>query len=292
MSITRKNLTIIIVTFKSNHVIEKCISSIGKKIKILIVDNANDKDFKKYLEKKYSNVRCILSSKNIGMGAGNNLGIKSVNTDYAFILNPDVFLKEDTIDQIIKASKNIKDFSIIAPISNKLKYPNFKLGKNNHFDNKKPFQVKSIDGYAMLFNLKKLKKIKNFNFFDENFFLYLENEDLCKILGKKNEKIYIVPKSKINHLGGKAANPKFIKQIELSRNWHWMWSKFYFNKKHYGYFYSILINIKNFISSFLKLLFFLMTLRIYKSKIYQMRIMGLLNSMIGKKSYYRPNLND
>ena len=228
MSITRQNFSVIIVSFKSDHVIEKCINSIDNQIEIIVVDNTNDIQFKNKIEKKYNNVKCILSSSNIGMGAGNNLGIKNVSNDYAFILNPDVILKNDTIDEIIKVVKSIDSFGLIAPISDKTKYPNYKLDKNKKqiFDPINPFKVKSVDGFAMLLNLKDLRKIKNFNFFDENFFLYLENEDLCLELIKNNMNIYIIPKSKISHLGGEAVNPKYEDEIELSRNWHWMWSKF------------------------------------------------------------------
>ena len=87
----------------------------------------------------------------------------------------------------------------------------------------------------MLFNKKKLDKIITNNYFDENFFMYLENDDLCKRVRKINENIYILPSSKIKHLGGKAVDMKFKNEVEFSRNWHWAWSKFYFNKKHYGY---------------------------------------------------------
>ncbi|MGL3827822.1 glycosyltransferase family 2 protein [Candidatus Pelagibacter communis] len=292
MSLTKKNLTIIIVSFKSNHVIEDCINSIDKEIKVLIVDNSNDENFKAYIENKFDNVECILSPKNLGMGAGNNLAIKSIITDFAFIINPDVVLNNDTIDEIIIASKSIRDFGIIAPISNNLEYPNFNLGKKYNFNNRSPFQVISIDGYAMLLNLKKLKNLDNFRFFDENIFLYLENDDLCKEIKKRNQNIYVVPTSKINHIGGGAVNPKFKKQIELSRNWHWMWSKFYYNKKHSGYIYAFLTNFNNLLTSLLKILFYLITFRIFKSQIYLMRLYGLVSSMIGLKSYYRPKLED
>ena len=259
MSITRQNFSVIIVSFKSDHVIEKCINSIDNQIEIIVVDNSNDIQFKNKIEKKYNNVKCILSSSNIGMGAGNNLGIKNVNNDYAFILNPDVILKNDTIDEIIKVVKSIDSFGLIAPISDKTKYPNYKLDKNKKqiFDPINPFKVKSVDGFAMFLNLKDLRKIKNFNFFDENFFLYLENEDLCLELIKNNMNIYIIPKSKISHLGGEAVNPKYEDEIELSRNWHWMWSKFYFNKKHYGYLFAISKVIKNLISAKIKFFYYL-----------------------------------
>jgi len=292
MSITKQNLTAIIVSFKSHHVIEQCINSIDQQIKIIVIENSNDKELKEYLEAKFLNLKCILSTKNLGMGTANNLGIKNTNTDYALILNPDIILQPNAIDEIINASEDIKEFGAIAPICSNQSYPNYNLGKKYKFNSNLPFEVMSIDGYAMLLNIKNLKQLNNFNFFDENIFLYLENDDLCAKLKKNNEKIFVIPRSKINHLGAQAVDPKYKKQIELLRNWHWMWSKFYFNKKHYGYFYAILFSINNFFSALIKFFFYLFTLRTYKSKVYQMRLSGLLNSIMGNKSYYRPKLED
>jgi GT2 family glycosyltransferase len=281
------------VSFKSDHVIHKCISSIDKEIEIIVIDNSNNIKFKKSIEEQYKNVKCILSSKNIGMGAGNNVGIKNVVKDFALILNPDVILEDNTIDEIINASKSLDKFGIIAPISDKPQYPNYQFDKNESykFDKINPFKVKSVDGYSMLLNLKRLKKLFNFNFFDENIFLYLENDDFCKRLRLSNENIYIVPKSKIHHLGGEAVDPKYEYEIELSRNWHWMWSKFYFNKKHYGYLVATFKILNNLLSAKVKFIFYLITLNNYKRKIYQMRLSGLFNSMIGNKSFYRPKLD-
>ena len=294
MLISRKNLSVIIVSFKSDHIIEQCIESIDKEIEIIVIDNSNNTKFKKHIENKYENTRCILSIKNIGMGAGNNMGIKNTNKDFALILNPDVILEKDAINQIINASKTIDTFSIIAPILDKTKYPNYKLDnkKNHKFDPINPFKVESVDGYSMFLNLKRLKQVVNFDFFDENFFLYLENDDFCKRLRSKDENIYIVPSSKIHHLGGEAVDPKYKFEIELSRNWHWMWSKFYFNKKHYGFFKAITKIFYNLMSAKIKFVYYFITFNNYKKKIYQMRLSGLFNSMIGKKSYYRPKLDN
>ena len=293
MLISRQNLSVIIVSFKSDHIIHRCISSINKEIEIIVIDNSNNTEFKKNIEEQYENVKCILSSKNIGMGAGNNVGIKNIDKDFALVLNPDVILEKNAIDEIINASKSLDSFGVIAPISDKPQYPNYKLDKNeNHkFDQVNPFKVKTVDGYSMLLNLKRLRKLNNFNFFDENIFLYLENDDFCKRLRSNNENIYVVPKSKIHHLGGEAVDPKYADEIELSRNWHWMWSKFYFNKKHYGYLNATLKTLSNLISAKIKFFYYLTTLNNHKRKIYQMRLLGLLNSMIGKKSFYRPKLD-
>ena len=288
MSITRQNLSVIIVSYRSDHIIKNCIDSIDSEIEIVVIDNSNNFEFKKKIEFEYKNVKCILSKKNLGMGAGNNLGIRNVNKDFALILNPDVSLENNCVDEIITASKEIENFAVIAPISSKDKYPNYILEKGHNFDPVKPFRVKSVDGYAMLLNLKKLKKINDFNFFDENFFLYLENEDLCKRIIDIEENIYIFPKSKIHHQGGKAVDPKYKNEIEYLRNWHWMWSKFYFNKKHYGYLSALLKVFKNLISAKIKFFYYLITLNTFKRKIYEMRLLGLLSSMRGKNSYYRP----
>ena len=101
MSISRQNLSVVIVSFKSEQVIHNCIQSIPEEIKIIIVDNSSDRIFQEKIENEYSNVKCILSSENLGMGAGNNLGLKNVSTDYALILNPDVILKKNSIDELI-----------------------------------------------------------------------------------------------------------------------------------------------------------------------------------------------
>ena len=294
MTISLNNLSVVIVSFHSEDVIHNCIRSITNKIQIIVVENSGNKDFARKLEDKYKNVKCILSDKNLGMGAGNNLGIRNVTTDYVFILNPDVVLEKNTIEEILIDSKKLDSFGLIAPISNNKKHPNYKINKmNKPINNIEPFKVESIDGFAMIINLKILKKIdqfKNNNFFDENIFLYLENDDLCKRINNF-ESIYIVPRSKVNHLGASAVNKKYSDQIELSRNWHWIWSKFYFNRKHYGFLKAFIDGLPSFLSAILKLLFY--SLINHKKKgIYLHRVLGFLNALFGNKSYYRPKIDN
>ena len=297
MSISRQNLSAVIVTFNSDKVIYNCVQSIPDDIKIFIVDNSNDKKFKENIEKKYNNIECVLSSENLGMGSGNNLGLRHIKTDYAIILNPDVVLEKDTIQEIINESKHISNFAILAPLSIDPKYPNYKLSNksNNEFNNHTPFKVKSVDGFAMVLNLKKINLIenfKNFNYFDENFFMYLENDDLCKRLIENNENIFVIPKSKIKHLGARGVNPEHAHEVELSRNWHWIWSKFYFNKKHKGYLYAFFTGIPYFLSATLKFILYLILNNREKKQIYFQRISGFLTAVMGKKSYYRPQIKN
>ena len=295
MSISRQTLTIVIVTFKSEKVIDNCIKSISDQIKIIIVDNSNDQNLKDSLEKKYENVECILSSSNLGMGSGNNLGLNNVKTDYALILNPDVILQENTISEIINESKKIESFAVLAPLSEDQKNPNYKIKQNDkkNINNLNPFKVKSVDGFAMLLNLKKINQIDDFQnkkYFDENFFMYLENDDFCKRLSQCNQNIFIIPKSRIKHLGARAVSNEYAYEVELSRNWHWIWSKFYYNKKHFGFLFALLNGLPVFLSATAKVLFYFF-INEKKKQIYLQRCRGYLNALFGKKSFYRPKIN-
>ena len=111
-----KNITFVIVCFRSGSVIEKCLQSISSNCKVIIVENSNDISIKNNLEKKFSNVQVLISGDNIGYGRGNNLGISKVKTKYAFILNPDAYLDKYTLQELFNI-KNIlnEDFSILSP---------------------------------------------------------------------------------------------------------------------------------------------------------------------------------
>ena len=287
MTLSLNNLTFIIVTFKSEHIIHECIESLPKDSNIIIIENSNNQELKKQLEEKYSKINVVVQE-NSGMGAANNKGIKLCKTDYAFVINPDVKFHKDTIQELIALSLKYNDYSILAPISDDIKYPNYKIiNKRIENDETDFLSVDSVDGYAMLINKNKF----NDNiYFDENFFLYLENDDLCLRKKRENNKIYVAKKAKIHHLGGKSHLTIHEKEIEFLRNWHWMWSKFYFNKKHYGHSKAILIGFPTLINSMIKLFYYFLTHNKFKKKIYTMRFLGLINSMFGKKSWYRPQI--
>ena len=114
-------------------------------------------------------------------------------------------------------------------------------------------------------------------------------EKLCKRLQKKNKNIYLDKKVLINHLGGSSHNEKINFEMELSRNWHWMWSTFYYNKKYYGYYNSLFKVSGKFFSALVKLIFYSLMFNKIKKKIYYQRFSGLFNSIIGRNSWYRPN---
>ena len=286
MQITKENLTIIIVTIKSQKIIDGCLKSIDPDIKKIIVENSFNHEFTNYLKEKYKNIECYLTGKNLGMGSGNNFGIEKSKTRYVMILNPDTILKPNTLSQIFEISKNL-EFAILSPLSDNKDYPNYKVQKELTNKKKGLFEVDQIDGYAMILD----KHQFNDNFFDEKIFMYLENDDLCLRTKKDNKKIYIYSNSLISHLGAKAVDKKYLNELEFSRNWHWNWSKFYFRKKHYGFVKAFVPGFFIFLKSILKSLYFLIINNKFKSKIYYCRASGFMNAALNKSSWFRPRLD-
>ena len=286
MQITKENLTIIIVTIKSQKIIDGCLRSIDPDIKKIIVENSSNREFTNYLKEKYKNIECYLTGKNLGMGSGNNFGIEKSKTRYVMILNPDTILKANTLNQIFEISKNL-EFAILSPLSDNKDYPNYKVQKELTNKKKGLFEVDQIDGYAMILDKQQFSD----SFFDEKIFMYLENDDLCLRTKKDNKKIYIYSNSLISHLGAKAVDKKYLNELEFSRNWHWNWSKFYFRKKHYGFVKAFVPGFFIFLKSILKSLYFLIINNKFKSKIYYCRASGFMNAALNKSSWFRPRLD-
>jgi len=280
MNLNIEDITFVIVTHKSENIIETCLNSLPQQSKKIIVENSKNINLENSLKSKYDNIEVILLE-NIGMGGSNNAGIKKCTTKYAFVLNPDVKFREDTIKNLIESLQKIDDFVIASPLNSNPNFPNYNIYyKTEKINEEKVISVDSLDGFSMLINIE---KFPNKEFFDENFFLYLENDDLCLRAKKNKGNIYIIKNSLIDHLGAGSSNIN----IEHLRNWHWMWSKFYFNKKHYGYVKAFIKVFFNLISAIIKYLFYLLIFNTHKKKIYEMRAKGTINAMLGKKSFYR-----
>jgi len=277
-----KNITFVLVSFKSSHIIEKCIQSINSNIKIIVVENSDNVVVKKFLENKFSNVEVIITKQNLGYGKGNNFGISKVKTQYAFILNPDAILEKNCLSELSKAQINLKDdFTILAPnLSNNYGY--FSSQKNNLQN--EILEVDYVKGFAILINLKKINFDK---IFDENFFLFLEEIDLCKRIKNSGGKIFVAMNSKVQHSGKQAS--EYSLNIELCRNWHWMWSLFYYNYKHFGVLVAYKATISKFFSSIFKLLVALVFFNKKLFLIHYYRLNGLFNAFLKKPAWLRPD---
>jgi GT2 family glycosyltransferase len=274
---TNNTVTVAIVTFHSSKIIEKCLKKVGKKYKVLIIDNAYNKEIKERIQKKYPNCKVIIN-KNNGYGAAANIAGKLIRSKYIFFINPDVFIQKKTIPQLILSAKLLKDkFAALLPNENN-KYNNF-----NDIT-----ETRLIKSSSFFLNRKKFISIGGF---DKKIFLYFEEVDLSLRFKKINEKIYIIKNSLIKHLGAQSHNNEINFEIELCRNWHYMWSLFYFKKKHDGLLIAYAITLPKLIRYLLKMcLFFFFN----KNKFMKLsaRSKGLISSYLNEKSSFRPQINN
>ncbi len=275
--INDKNLSFVITSYKSEENILNCLNSIPEEYEKIIIENSNDHKLKKKLEDTYKNLKCYPVEENLGYGTANNKGIKYSKKEYIFIVNPDVVFTEKTLNKIFKILKN-QDFSVAGFLEKN------NLEENSFTQNKHIIkEVDFVRGFAMVLNMKKMFNI----LFDEKIFLYLEEIDLCKRVKDKGGKIILLDIF-IDHLGGKSHGNQFDLEMEKSRNWHWMWSLFYYNKKHKGYIYSIIKTSPKFLVSVFKYFLYFILINKKKREIYKMRMLGLFNSYLLNKSFYRP----
>ena len=272
-------LSVVIVTFKSENKIFSCLDSIPSNISIFVVENSKNENFRTNIESKYPNVKCKLTGENKGYSVANNIGLSKVKTKYALILNPDTIVSNNAIKNFFISANNNKDFWLMGPANNYLENDNSNLNKI--------FEVKNLKGFAIFFNLEKFNK----KFFDENFFLYFEEIDLCKNVDTLGGKILMNRSIIINHEGGSSVKKNNLIELEKNRNWHWMWSTFYYHKKHKGFFIALLIILPKLVSSVFKTAIYTIIFDKKKKEIYFCRMSGILNSIFGKKSWYRPSLD-
>ncbi len=291
------NLTIVIVTYRTDEkILTDCLNSIDPQINILIVENSQNNKFKEKLENKYPNLSVVLSGRNLGYGAGNNFGLTRVKTKFALILNPDVTLEQNFIKELDKYLGQQINFHIMG--ANYRNDTHWKSsGFFSEFDKKIKLKheeksnhdslevVDWIVGHTMLINLEKFESRK---LFDENIFLYFEDFDLCRRIKSIEGKIYSSKNLLAKHLGKKGSTDKdYNLEFEKLRNWHWMWSTFYYHKKYYGHLYAVYKNYGKLFRSLFNVFLYTILFNTKNRKIYSARASGLLNAMLGKKSWYR-----
>jgi len=274
-----KDITIVIATFRSDKRLSECLNSIDRECSVIVVENSNNEKIRNEIESKFHNVKLILTGDNLGYGKANNIGLRNVKTKYALVLNPDTVLHDKTLENFIIATKQTSDFAIIAPFEQNT------IVKEN--ENLNPRRVNYVKGFAMFLNLREFREV---GFFDERFFLYFEDIDLCRRLKNKNKKIYLVSSIKIKHFGGSSSDDSINVERELTRNWHWMWSSFVYHKKYKGFLISVLIILPKLVSSIFKTLLYTALNNKKKKEIYYHRYSGLINAIIGKNSWHRPKV--
>ena len=277
------DVTIIILTHKSKKLALNYIKDLYKKFKIIIVDNSNDTDLKFEILNNYPEVEIYLIANN-GYGNAINYGSKFVKTEYFLISNPDVTgIEEKSILDFLYAARKLNNkFSAMGPRFLDADPKSHKQTK----DNNDISLMKFISGACMFFNKVNFDQL---NGFDENFFLYFEENDFC-LRSFKINKNYQINNIKVKHHTGTSVeiqndNEK-IAQSNL-RTWHFIWSKFYYYKKHYTYFIALILFIPTVFRILFRIIFYKMIKNNIKINKYKTRWSGLIDSIMGKKSHKR-----
>ena len=274
-----KFLTVVIPSYKSRNRIISHISKLSKKLNIIIIENSEDINLKKQISKKFRNTKIYLK-RNIGYGRAINFAAKKVNTKYFFVMNPDTTIYNQTLKNLIIAAEKKKLFGMMSPEHISKKKSN---STNNNI-----IEKNTLTGGAMLFNTKIFKKIKGF---DENIFLYYEENDYFTKCNKLNLKLYLI-KNSFHYHKKKDSSSATFRTIEekyyakLIAGWHGQWSKFYYIRKYHGFLYSLVKCLPNLIVNIVQSLINLI-INYKKAKYIYFKIEGLLSSIIGLPSFKR-----
>lgn len=207
-------------------------------LEIILIDNNSGGDDCKYLSEKFNHrIRLVCNQENIGFGRANNQGAAIATGEYLFFLNSDTVLEGGALKELVDFFNSRSDIGILAP---KLlladgrdqpfafgDYPTFKsvLSRRKSLEYRKmPFAVDWVSGAAFIIKKELFEKAGGF---DENFFMYFEDIDLCKrvkVMGYSN---MIMPSASLFHLGGKSTG-------NFSRKKMYYKSQAFYFKKHFG----------------------------------------------------------
>ncbi len=239
------DITVSIVCYQQDfNVLKKAIDSVisnHKISKIYIIDNSPRDSLKKFLTSYESKVKYLFVNKNIGFGSGHNLILKKIQSfsNYHLVLNPDTYFKSSILDKLVKELANNREVSLIAP---KVLYPDdtfqytvrkypsifemflrfFRI--QNSFTDRREYRNENLEasffpdfiyGSFMLFKTEDFLEIGGF---DERYFLYMEDVDICKKIDKIGKKKMYYPHVHIYHVlkKGSSKNLKLFMRHTIS----------------------------------------------------------------------------
>ena len=220
------DLTLIMVTYRSEFLVKKNLN-ILKKFKTIIVDNSNSNHLNEIV-KDFKNIKIIISKKNLGYGKAANLAINYAKTPLILTVNPDLILNTDGIQKLINEYRKDEDnIGILSPslyneemqrrtngtvtYLNQLKGKKVLINSNNLPEGNMCCEF--LEGCCYLINRDFFNKLGGF---DERFFMYFEDTDLCDRSIKKGKYIMEVPSSKFIHIGNSSSDKKKFTNSKLS----------------------------------------------------------------------------
>ena len=290
------NLTVVLVNYKSDKKkLQSCLNSITIKTDVLIIDHSHDFTFDNVSIPQNLNIK-IIKNTNLGNGAGINCGIKNSNTKLVLYLDIDTVLSNNFFKILGDSIKNIENFAVVAPKINgfyknknilntgnlsliKFYYNKFFFNinlKKTNLPNIKPSFF--VSGAIML--IDKYNTYEKGIKFDENIFMFFEEDDFFHQCFKNGKKIFLIDNLEADHFDG-SINDKTLK-YECFKKWHWEWSKYYFLNKHYNKIIIFFIATKSILKFLFKILIFFYFNK-NKYQLYKTRLNGLLSYYFNKK---------
>lgn len=229
-------VTVVTVSYNSAHCLEAVARIFNQFNHAILVDNASNDSSADLAAKLMPRVRVIRNDKNRGFGAANNEALQQVHTPYALLLNPDCLVSREAITSLVAAASDYPNAAIIAPHlirrdgSTEVSYrwPHTEWVSRGP-EAESPCCVGFVCGAVMLLNMEVMREI---GFFDENFFLYYEDEDLCQRVFNAKKEIILVPDIAITHLSRGSVKGRNPLKSEFIRGYHHAQSKLIFEHKH------------------------------------------------------------
>jgi len=252
------SLSIILVNFNGRHFIEICLCSLKQFIKhldyeVIIVDNFSTDDSIEIIKKDHSSSELICSQTNLGFGKANNLAVRNLQGEYLLFLNTDTVLMENTPEILLDYLNSNKDIGVISPritfddgryqlscgnLPNLLSefIDKIRYAFDNRFHNflsgfykKKYSTVKEVGWVTGACMMMRRDVFEQLGGFDESFFMYFEDKDICKRVKELDYKVIYYPETTIIHLLGGSSHG-----IKNSVNTYYRESQLYYYQKHLG----------------------------------------------------------
>lgn len=239
-------LSIIIVSWNTYQDLLCCLDSIWNNpptysFEVLIFDNASKDGTPDVVSAEYPQVRLVASPENLGFARANNRAAALATGEYWLLLNPDTLVHPGAINQLMHY---LVEHPSVAAVGPRLVNPDGSLQLSiwrrptlfrewwrlSHFDQLYPFSeyphsvlasqlARPVDVLHGACFLVRRDVVRNLGLFDEDYFIYSEEIDLCERLGNAGWELHWVPEAVVTHKGGQStrqvADAMFI---ELYRN--------------------------------------------------------------------------
>jgi N-acetylglucosaminyl-diphospho-decaprenol L-rhamnosyltransferase len=232
-------LTVVTVTYQSAHLTVKLAKTLMQFQNVCIVDNASQDGTVDLLRSLLPHAKFITNKVNAGFGAANNMGVDQATTEQVLLLNPDCDIDVLSVDILMRTMQRNPAAGLIAP---QAWLPNGKAQmsyKEAFFEvsSKLPYIVpeavcstKWLSGCCILARKSAYSQIGGF---DENFFLYYEDDDLCLRMHLASWECLLEPAADAMHVGGGGSAPGW--RIELFKHYHYALSRRRMIGKYQGY---------------------------------------------------------